>query len=69
MESTSSSPTAPPLPPPVNFQFSASTYNTVEGSASVAVCVDASVLFGRTFQVTVSATPGTATGQWCMCCL
>jgi len=54
--------------PPVNFQFSASTYNTGEGSTTVAVCVDASALFDRTFQVTVSAIPGTgtATGQWCM---
>jgi len=48
--------------PPVNVQFSASFYNTGEGSPTVAVCVNAGPLSGRVIQVTVTATPGTAQG-------
>jgi len=58
MRTTSSSPAVSP----VNFQFSASTYNTKEDFPTVAICVIASALLNRTFQVTVSATPGTAIG-------
>jgi len=49
--------------PPVNVQFSASFYNTGEGSFTVPVCVNAGPLSGRVIQVTVTATPGTAQGS------
>lgn len=48
--------------PPVNVQFSASFYNTGEGSFTVPVCVNAGPLSGRVIQVTVTATPVTAQG-------